>query len=253
MGRGVSAAGQELQALLQQLPDNPAAVMAELQRRAQDGEMLAQFVLGQACMEGRACQVDSDAGMAWFERAANGGLPLAMNQLGRCHELGQGTAVNLELAAVWYRQAADNGLDWGMYNLANLLATGRGIATDEVAAYALYRRAAESGHAKSMNLVGRCLEDGIGVVADPAAAPDWYRRSAEAGDFRGQASHASLLLAAGRIEDATQWLRKALAHGSPAFLTQIRPQLAALPHPQIRALVTDPPAPMIEINSHLHK
>jgi TPR repeat protein len=159
-----------------------------------------------------------------------------MNMLGRCHELGTGTPANAALAAVWYRKAADEGLDWGMYNLANLLGTGRGVVRDERAAFALYLRAARLGHAKSMNLVGRCLEDGIGVEPDPAAAPQWYRRSAEAGDFRGQASHASLLLMAGQIDAAVMWLQRALAHGSPSFLAHTLPALAASPYPQVRAL-----------------
>ncbi len=229
----------DIGALAAQLRHDPRGALARLHRLAQRGDMHAQFLLGQACMEGRGITADVVAGMQWFERAANGGLPLAMNMLGRCYELGSGTGVNLQLAAVWYRQAAEAGLDWGMYNLANLLATGRGLARDEAGAYRLYRRAAELGHAKSMNLVGRCLEEGIGVAADPAAAPRWYQRSAEAGDFRGQASHASLLLAAGRIDAAARWLQLALGNGSPAFLTHIRPVLARSSHPQIRALVAD--------------
>lgn len=229
----------DFRALVAQLQHDPRAALASLHGRAQEGDVPAQFLLGQACMEGRGIPADAVAGMQWFERAANGGLPVAMNMLGRCHELGAGTVVNPDLAAVWYRKAAETGLDWGMYNLANLLATGRGVARDAAAAYGLYRRAAELGHAKSMNLVGRCLEEGIGVTADPATAPQWYQRSAEAGDFRGQASHASLLLAAGRIDAAVAWLQRALGNGSPAFLAHIRPLLTRSPHPQIRALVTD--------------
>ncbi|MER2178473.1 MAG: tetratricopeptide repeat protein, partial [Stenotrophomonas maltophilia] len=160
---------------------------------------------------------------------------------GRCLARGRPTPVNLALAAVWYRQATDAELDWGLYNLANLLGTGRGVARDERAAFELYLRAARLGHAKSMNLVGRCLEDGVGVAADPAAAPAWYRRSAEAGDFRGQASLASVLLAAGDVEGAADWLQRALVHGSPSFLAHLRPTLAASPHPSIRAVAAQVP------------
>lgn len=225
-------------ALAGQLQHDPVAALAALRDIAQRGDPQAQFLLGQACMEGRGIELDQQAGMHWFERAANAGLAIAMNMLGRCHELGTGTAVNPGLAAVWYRKAAGEGLDWAMYNLANLLGTGRGVPRDERAAFALYLRAARLGHAKSMNLVGRCLEDGIGVDRDPGAAPDWYRRSAEAGDFRGQASHASLLLAAGQIDDAVVWLQRALAQGSPSFLAHTLPVLAEFPHSRIRALAT---------------
>lgn len=229
----------DVAALADQLQRDPASALATLRDSAQRGDPQAQYLLGQACMEGRGTAQDARAGMHWFERAANAGLAIAMNMLGRCHELGTGTAANPELAVVWYRQAAGAGLDWGMYNLANLLGTGRGVPQDATAAFALYLRAARLGHAKSMNLVGRCLEEGIGVEPDPAAAPMWYRRSAEAGDFRGQASHASLLLAAGKVDEAVVWLARALAHGSPSFMAHTLPMLAASPHPQVRALARD--------------
>jgi TPR repeat protein len=226
----------DVDALVEQLQRDPAAALTALRDTAQRGDPQAQYLLGQACMEGRGMAQDLQAGMHWFERAANAGLAMAMNMLGRCHELGSGTPANPALAAVWYRKAAGKGLDWGMYNLANLLGTGRGVARDNAAAFALYLRAARLGHAKSMNLVGRCLEEGAGVDPDPAAAPAWYRRSAEAGDFRGQASHASLLLAAGEVDAAVMWLRRALAQGSPSFLAHTLPTLAASPYPQVRAL-----------------
>ncbi len=127
-----------------------------------------------------------------------------------------------------------------MYNLANLLATGRGVAQDRRQALALYTRAAHLGHAKSMNLLARHLEDGLETARDPQAALDWYRRAAEAGDFRGQANYASILLQQARIDEALHWLRLALAHGSPAFMAHIVPQLAASPHPRVRALVDSP-------------
>lgn len=124
-----------------------------------------------------------------------------------------------------------------MYNHANLLATGRGVAQDRAKALALYTQAAHMGHAKSMNLLARHLEDGLDIERDPQAALAWYQRSAEAGDFRGQANLASILLQQGQIEQAVHWLRLALANGSPAFMAHIVPELAASPHPQIRALV----------------
>jgi TPR repeat protein len=130
--------------------------------------------------------------------------------IGRCHELGHGTAVNSELAAAWYRRAAQNGSSWGMYNYANLLATGRGVRADQAAAFAWYLRAAKQGHAKSMNLTGRCYEEGLGVEIDIATAHRWYQESAEAGDFRGQRSHAAVLLEAGQNDEAAYWLRRAI-------------------------------------------
>jgi len=227
----------DVAALAQQLVNDPHGTFAQVREAALAGQLDAQLLLAQLYIEGKGVDRDEQAALLWYETAANNGSALAMNMLGRCHELGQGCAPDATLAAVWYRNAAEAGLDWGMYNYANLLATGRGVAQDRPKALALYTQAAELGHAKSMNLLARHLEDGLDIERDPQAALAWYQRSAEAGDFRGQANLASILLQQGQVELAVQWLQLALAHGSPAFMAHIVPELAASTHPQIRALV----------------
>ncbi|MEG1082762.1 MAG: tetratricopeptide repeat protein, partial [Pseudomonas sp.] len=161
----------------------------------------------------------------WFAIAAYQGNAMAHNMLGRCLEHGWGAEVDVPGAARHYRAAADLGLDWGLYNYANLLATGRGVVADQVQALACYRQAAEAGHAKSMNLLGRYLEEGVACPADPAQARDWYRRSAEAGDFRGQFSHAAMLVEHGQVEQALPWLEQALSTGNLNFLRRSTPTL----------------------------
>lgn len=222
--------------LLDALRKDPAHAPDLIHAAALNGEIAAQFLLGQMCCEGRGRARDAAEGVHWFRLAANSGLPAAMNMLGRCHELGTGTACDFALAAVWYRKAALAGFDWGMYNLANLLATGRGLEPSRREAWAWYRKAAGLGHAKSMNLVGRYLEEGWEVEADALAAREWYRRSAEAGDFRGQASHAQILIGEGRIAEAVGWLRQAVLAGSPSFLAHVANDLAASAHAEIREI-----------------
>ena len=53
---------------------------------------------------------------------------------------------------------------------------------------------------------------------DVTAAHAWYARSAEAGDFRGQFSHAAVLLAQGQWEQARGWLERALRLGHLRFI-----------------------------------
>ena len=222
--------------LLSEWQKDPQATLSRLRRAALDGDVRAQFLLGQIHCEGRGVPVDAAEGLHWYRLAAHAGDALAMNMVGRCHELGRGTAVDESLAAAWYRKSASHGLDWGLYNYANLLATGRGVAPDRGEALRLYRRAAELGHAKSMNLVGRYLEEGWEVESDRAAAFGWYRRAAEAGDCRGQASYAWSLLEQGRINESLGWLRRAIASGSVSFLQHLLPQLGGSEIAQLRAI-----------------
>jgi TPR repeat protein len=123
-----------------------------------------------------------------------------------------------------------------MYNLANLLATGRGTTENPSQALALYRRAAEQGHAKSMNLFGRYLEEGRYCPQDRLAARVWYRRSAEGGDFRGQFSYAAVLAEEGQIDEALDWLHRALAGGNVNFLRASIESLPSANHPRIREM-----------------
>ena len=231
-----AGAGSSHEKLLLALREDPLAALKTIRESATAGDIAAQFLLGQVYCEGRGVTLDAGEGLHWYRLAANSGLPAAMNMLGRCHELGVGTEADPVLAAVWYRKAANAGLDWGMYNLANLLATGRGLAPSRAEALAWYRKAADLGHAKSMNLVGRYLEEGWEVAADALAAREWYRRSAEAGDFRGQTSYAQILIQEGKVAQAINWLRRAVAAASPSFLIHLANDLALSKHVEVRAI-----------------
>ena len=222
---------------LEHLAEQPQRAARLVLAAAAAGELEAQALLGQILLDGRGIEADPALALTWFSIAAEHGHAMACNMAGRCHEHGWGTPANPARAAHFYRRAAEMGLDWGLYNLANLLATGRGVPLDEAAAYRLYRQAAELGHAKSMNLIGRCLEDGRGVPRDVPAAHAWYRRSAEAGDFRGQFSHAAVLLAEQKWDAARQWLNSALELGHLKFIETALASLQAAAMPPIADIV----------------
>nr|WP_178125064.1 tetratricopeptide repeat protein [Pseudomonas sp. Fl4BN1] len=218
------------------LEESPARAAQAVLVAAREGLVDAQALLGQILLDGRGIQQDQPLAVRWFEIATQGGHLMARNMLGRCHEHGWGCTADATRAAGHYRLAAEAGLDWGLYNYANLLATGRGVEQNHSLALACYRRAAQLGHAKSMNLLGRYLEEGLVCPVDLEAARDWYRRSAEGGDFRGQFSHAAVLADAGRIDEAVEWLNRALAGGNLNFLRVACTALLNATHPEIREL-----------------
>ncbi|MDB5996554.1 MAG: Sel1 repeat-containing protein [Pseudomonas sp.] len=228
--------GDRLKAMLE---ESPARAAQAILLAAREGIVDAQALLGQILLDGNGIALDQPLALRWFEIASQGGHLMARNMVGRCHEHGWGCEADATVAARQYRVAAEAGLDWAMYNYANLLATGRGVVEDQVQALDLYRRAAALGHAKSMNLLGRYLEEGRVCPADPLGAVEWYRRSAFGGDFRGQFSYAAVLADEGRIDEAQQWLRKALAGGNLNFLRVASKALLNATDPQIRALATE--------------
>jgi TPR repeat protein len=216
-----------------------SGAIAQVRAAAAAGDIAAQALYAQMLSEGRGLALDPVEALHWYTLAANSGNAAAMNMVGRCNELGRGPPVNMELAAAWYRKSARHGLDWGLYNYAQLLAKGRGVKADRKRAFALYRRAAELGHAKSMNMVGRYYDEGWEVERDAAIAESWYRKSALGGDFRGQTSYASILAQRGDVMAAAEWLRRAAATATPAFLERLAEDLARAPQALLREVAAE--------------
>lgn len=206
----------------------PAEARAAFVRAAADaGVADAQAIYGQMLLDGVGVAADPPAALRWFVRAAAQHHVMGINMVGRCYDLGWGTAPDKARAAECYRIAAERGLDWGMYNYATLLALGHGVAEDKAAALALLRTAARMGNAKAINFVGSFHEDGWVVPRDIPAAARYYARAAHGGDFRGAFNHARMLGAAGQIEEAIGWLKRAAASATPAFVEKAAAWLAA--------------------------
>ncbi len=223
---------EEIAAHLAGPPEQRAAFV---RAAAEAGIADAQAVYGQMLLDGAGVAADASAALRWFMRAAAQHHVMAINMVGRCYDLGWGTTPDKARAAECYRIAAEQGLDWAMYNYATLLALGQGVAEDKAAALDWFRKAAALGNAKAINFIGSFHEDGWVVERDMAAAALCYARAAHGGDFRGAFNHARMLGAAGQIEDALGWLRRAGASATPAFVDKAVAWLASCDIPAFRA------------------
>jgi hypothetical protein len=198
-----------------------------LHEAAAAGNADAQAIYAQMLLDGVEVPVDPPAALRWFVKAAAQQHLIALNMVGRCYDLGWGTAPDKARAAECYRVAAARGLDWAMYNYATLLALGDGVAEDKAAALRWLEKAAAMGNAKAINFVGSFAEDGWAGPRDMAKAADCYARAAAGGDFRGAFNHARMLGAAGEVEAALHWLRRAGATGNARFVEQAATWLSA--------------------------
>jgi TPR repeat protein len=217
--------GVSILSLLAQMdPPQLRALFAQDARRAADWVLVAaieglpraQLCYGRMLLEGTGLARDPVKALEWFRRAASSGDADAINMVGRCLDNGWGAPENAAAAAEHFLRAADAGHAWAQYNLGHLYLDGRGVRRDRALAYRVYFKAAGQGHERAMSLMGRCCEEGWGTPRNLDAAADWYRRSAEAGYFRGQYNWASLLLEAGRFEEAATWFECAAAGGTAA-------------------------------------
>lgn len=209
------------------LGSDPREVARYVRSAAEHGFRAAQVVWGQMLLDGRVVRRDRAGAYRWFARAAALGSPDGLNMVGRCHELGWGVPVDHAAATGWFRRAADKGSGWGAYNLGCMLLYGDGVEHDAAAALGWFAIAAERGNAKAMGLAGRCREEGWGAARDRGAALAWYERGARAGDCWAQFNLATLLVEAGRTDDAAEWLRVSLETGTPNYLEAAGRELAA--------------------------
>ncbi|MBB3227373.1 hypothetical protein FHW69_001996 [Luteibacter sp. Sphag1AF] len=224
----------ELKACFEASDEQARAYVTE---HARTGDVTAQTVLGQMCLDGTGGAVAPTEGLYWFQQAAHQHSPMAMNMVGRCYENGWGAPIDYELAAVWFRRAAEANLDWGVYNYAHLLANGRGMPQDRAAAFTWFGRAAAMGHARTKNFLAQYHENGWETPVDPDKARELYRQSAEAGDYRGECSWASVLAGEGRLNEAETFLKRAIAKAPPHFLEALADTLARSPHERFRKLL----------------
>jgi TPR repeat protein len=212
----------------------PEERAAFVRAAAEAGVAEAQAVFGQMLLDGAGVTRNEAAALGWFVRAAAQHHLMAINMVGRCYDLGWGTTPDKRRAAECYRIAAERGLDWGMYNYATLLALGDGVAEDKAAALDWFDKAAKLGNAKAINFVGSFHEDGWVVPRDMKKAARLYARAAEGGDFRGAFNHARMLGAAGKVEEAIGWLKRAGATATPAFVDKASAWLEAADVPAFR-------------------
>ena len=213
------------------LSGSPGERATLIRQGAEEGVAEAQAVLGQMLLD----RGEPEEGFGWFNKAAAQGHLMALNMVGRCYDLGWGTPVDKARAAECFRIAAGRGLDWAMYNYATALALGDGVAEDKAAALGWFEKAAALGNAKAVNHVGSFHEDGWVVPKDMAKAAECYARAAEGGDFRGAFNHARMLLGDGRIDEAREWLGKAVATGTPAFRGKVAAWLRDNGHAELAA------------------
>ena len=129
--------------------------IAEIRRRAEQGDVDTQFTLGTLYSfsqilfaNGGRVGPESDPAEAakWYRLAAGQGHAIAQNNLGGMYAYGRGVPQDDAEAVRWYRQAAAQGEAEAQYNLGLMYANGRGVPQDDVLAYAWLNLAGEQGN-----------------------------------------------------------------------------------------------------------
>jgi uncharacterized protein len=194
--------------------------MADVEKRAQQGDANAEFWLGAEYASGP--QADMTHALEWYRRAAAGGNMDAMYNLGVAYRNGLGVKRNDAEAVKWYRRAAEPGHAEARFALGVAYATGRGIKRDSSKAVYWFRKAEErTANALTEVFLGELYTNAQGVTRDDAEAMRWYGKAAAQGNVVAEYRLADgYLMGTGLKPDAAQaasWFEKAAEQGaSPA-------------------------------------
>lgn len=184
-----------------------------IQRLAREGSYPAQGILGLMYSKGDGVAADQAEALRWLTLAAEGRDQEALNWLGGMHAKGIGVAADPVKAAEFYRRSAEEGSAAGANNLAMALEEGRGVAKDLDAARRYYEIAVlrDSGHAR-VNLGKMLLASAD--AQERARGEALVRERAMHGDATAQEYLGELLSAAGKDDEALDWMVKAIAAGN---------------------------------------
>jgi hypothetical protein len=153
---------------------NAKPSVIELRQRAENGDRVAQFQLGDAFDFGLGVTQDRTEAAKWYQMSADQGYPAAQNNLGSLYQYGLGVGTNYTKAVELYRKSAEQGFAMGQNSLGYMYDFGLGIAADKAEANSWYLRAADQGYPEAMmNLGITCVQE-KGFDADLPQGFMWF-------------------------------------------------------------------------------
>lgn len=192
--------------------------------RAQEGDPVAQTLMGELLSRGLGVKQDLAAAADWYGLAAKGGDAEALYALGRFTLEGIGTNRDPVKAAGYLEAAGKKGHGVAAREFAYMLLQGLGLERNAMLGAAYMRRAAAIGDMDAQFALAGLYVEGVGVVADDAHAARWFAQAARAGHVGAQVEYAIMLFNGRGVDKnearAAEWLRAAATADNP--LAQVR-------------------------------
>lgn len=211
--------GDQEQKLVPTKVDDKPTYTAELQQKAEAGDVAAQLDLARCYDSGSGIEKNPVEAHKWFLKAAEQGNGRALNAVGISYENGTGGVEKDAAEAVkWFRKSAELGSGYGLNSLGRCYEYGKGVQKDLTEAVKWYRQSAEQGNSYGQDNLGRCYEYGKGVEKDLTEAAKWYHKSAEQGNASAQGSLGFMYIKGFGVKkdavEAAKWMRMAAEQGS---------------------------------------
>lgn len=187
-----------------------------LQKSAEHGEVVGQFLLGMMTMVGIGIEQDTAEAAKWMRLAATKNAE-AQFIMGMLYLHGKGVEQNSAEGVQRLREAAQKGVPLAMTSLGQIYFEGTGVVQDYAEAAKWLRKGAEHNEPKAKALLGTLYLKGFGVPADHNQALSLLKQAAEAGEVTGQFGLAMMFLSGTGVAqnpaEALKWLQAAARQG----------------------------------------
>jgi TPR repeat protein len=190
----------------------------ELKTLAEDGDLEATLLVGDAYLKGGKVPKDPAEGVRWIRRAADKGVASAYYILGICYDVGQGVERDMTQAVAWYRKGAESGVIDAQYNLADCYLRGDGVERNITESVKWFERAAEGGDTAAVAQLGFLYLGKDGGDRDPEKAATYLRKAAYGGNNAAAKWALGTLYQMGEgvaqnDEDAVRWFKESAVQG----------------------------------------
>jgi len=165
---------------------NDVDIFKETFKKAEAGDVEAQYNLGLMYARGDGVPQDYNEAVKWYTKAAEQGDAAAQLNLGVMYHEGHGVSQDYKEAFKWCSRAAKQGNHLAQYNLCNMYYSGRGVKQDFREAVKWCAKAAEQGNIEAQSALGLSYQLGQGIEQDYKEAAKWYTKAAEQGDISAQ-------------------------------------------------------------------
>ena len=132
---GVAAAGPLEDSRTAYYRGDYATALRLVRPLADQGNAVAQFILGVMYDSGKGVLQDNAEAMKWYRKAADQSEANAQCNLGTMYLTGQGVPQDYPEALKWYRRAAAQGNPNALFNLGKMYDNGQGVPQDYVQAH----------------------------------------------------------------------------------------------------------------------
>lgn len=159
-------------------PRNAAKAVEWFHKAAEQGNVSAQYTLGEMYQNGEGVSRDYSKAFAWFLRAAEQGHVQAYKQLSRMYHDGQGVEQDNTQALKWLLKAPEQGDAYYQYYVGRMYKS----IQDNAQAFKWFSKAAEQNNSDAQYELGEMYRNGEGVVQDNAKAVQWFSKAAIGSD-----------------------------------------------------------------------